>query len=178
MFVQSTAIFTVCPMRPIHLHSHCVMLYMPHILSLSASSKTLTTFIASRWTDCLMVKTLQIHHFVLKSIWTLLLQNWVCERPWAERRNWALQSTKSTMGDWVSTHRDDIAPRLHFEIRHHLIIYEGEFSKQVEFIYFNKRLKMFLLRIKYFKIYSLCLCQTNAEVYLLKQQAFDSVTWT
>ena len=67
MFVQSTATFTVCPIRPIHLHSHCVMLYVPHILSLSASSKTLTTLIASRWTDCLIVKTLQIHHFVLKS---------------------------------------------------------------------------------------------------------------
>ena len=86
-----------------------------YIILFSASSKTLTTLIASRWTDCLMVNTLQIHHFVLKSIWTLLLQNWVCERPWAERRNWALQSTKSTMGDWFSTHRDDIAPRLHFE---------------------------------------------------------------
>ena len=90
-----------------------------YIILFSASSKTLTTLIASRWTDCLMVKTLQIHHFVLKSNSAPLLQVWVCERPWAERRNWALQST---MGDWVSAQRDGIAPRLHFGIVQHLII--------------------------------------------------------
>ena len=124
MFVQFVATFTVCPMRLIHLHSYCIMLYFPHILSLSTSSKTLTTLIASRWTNCLMVKTLQIHHFVLKSNSTLLLQNWVCEMPWAGRRNWALQST---MGDCFSTHRDAIAPRTHFEIVHHLIIWRRIF---------------------------------------------------